>query len=291
MKKVIFKGCGVALVTPFVEEGIDFDKVEELIRFHIEEGTDALIMAGTTGESSTLSDEEYRALLNFAVKKVKGRIPVIAGSGSNNTNRAIEKSKWAQEAGCDGVLLVTPYYNKATQKGLYDHFKKIAESITIPVILYNVPSRTALNMLPETVQKLSKIENIVGVKECHFAQVGDIINLCEKDFAVYTGEDALILPTLSMGGMGAISVMANIIPKDTHQMIASFFEGNITKSRQLQLKTLDLIKALFIETSPIPIKAAMNLRGTPVGKCRMPLTEIEEKNLDVLRDALKDYYL
>lgn len=291
MKKNIFKGSAVAIITPFTKEGIDFDKLGELIEFQIEEGTAAIVVCGTTGEASTMSREEQKAAIQYTVEKVNKRIPVIAGTGSNNTQHAIALSRFAEQVACDGVLCVTPYYNKTTQKGLYEHFRMIAESITIPMILYNVPARTNLNISPQTVKALSEIENIVGIKECQFSQVGEIVKLCGSDFAVYSGEDANILPLLSMGGMGVISVMANIIPRDTQRITQKFFEGDLKESLSLQLQTLDLIKALFIETSPIPVKAALNLMGFNIGSCRMPLVEMEEGHLKLLKDELRQYKL
>ncbi len=291
MRRPIFTGCGTAIITPFTDDGIDFNKFEELIEFQIKGGADALIVCGTTGEASTMPDEEHKSVIKFAVDKVNKRVPVIAGTGSNDTHHAIDLSKYAEEAGADAILTVTPYYNKTTQKGLYEHFKAIANSIKIPAILYNVPSRTNLNINPETVKALSEIENIVGIKECNFSQVGDIVNLCGEDFAIYSGEDGAVVPFLSMGGLGVISVMANIIPQDTHNIVAKYLDGNIEEARKLQLKTLNLIKALFIEVSPIPIKAAMNLLGMNVGKCRMPLVEISDKNLELVKSELKNYGL
>jgi 4-hydroxy-tetrahydrodipicolinate synthase len=291
MKKCVFTGSGVAIVTPFTQDGIDFDKLGELIDFQIREKTDAIVICGTTGEASTMPDEEHISVIAYAVKKVNGRVPVIAGTGSNDTRHAIHLTKRAQEVGADAILSVTPYYNKTTQRGLYEHFKVIAESITIPVILYNVPSRTNLNLNPETLQKLSKIDNIVAVKECNLNQVGETINLCGDDFTVYSGEDGLIVPLMSLGGKGIISVMANIIPKDTHDIAASYLAGDLEGARRLQLKTLELIKALFNEVSPIPIKEAMNLMGMQVGKCRMPLVDISDANRDLLVKAMKNYGL
>ena len=279
MRKPIFTGSGVAIVTPFTNEGTDYDKLSELIEYQIKEGTDAIIIVGTTGEASTMYDEEHKAAIKFSVEKVKGRVPVIAGTGSNHTVHAIELSKYAQEVGADAILTVTPYYNKTTQKGLYEHFKLIANSISIPAVLYNVPSRTNLNIAPET------------IKECNLSQVGDTVNLCGEDFTVYSGEDGAIVPFLSMGAKGVISVMANIIPKDTHDIVAKYLAGDVEGSRQLQLKTLDLIKALFAEVSPIPIKAAMNLLGMNVGSCRLPLVDMSDKNLDLLKIELKKYGL
>jgi 4-hydroxy-tetrahydrodipicolinate synthase len=291
MTKPIFTGSGVAIVTPFTDDGIDFNKLGELINYQINEGTDAIIICGTTGEASTMPDEEHKAAIKFAVEKVNKRVPVIAGTGSNDTRHAIELSKYAEEAGADAILSVTPYYNKTSQRGLVEHFKVIANSIKIPVILYNVPSRTNLNISPETVKTLSEIDNIVAIKECNINQVGDIINLCKDKITVYSGNDDLVVPLLSMGGKGVISVMANIIPKDTHDMVEKFLSGDVEGSKDLQLKTLDLIKALFIDVSPIPVKAAMNLLGMNVGSCRMPLIDMTDKNLEILKDSMKEYGL
>lgn len=291
MRKPLFVGAGVAIVTPFTDDGVNYEKLEELIEFQIKEDIDSIIICGTTGEASTMPDEEHKAVIKFAVEKVKGRVPVIAGAGSNDTRHAIELSQYAESVGADGILSVTPYYNKTTQRGLYEHFKAIAESIKIPVIIYNVPSRTNLNINPETLKNLSEIENIVGIKECNFSQVGEVINLCGEDFAVYSGEDANTLPVLAFGGKGVISVMANIIPKDTHDMVMKFLNGDIEGSRKIQLKTLSLIKALFIEVNPIPVKTAMNLLGMNVGKCRLPLVEMSEKNVEILKAELIKYGL
>ncbi len=291
MTKPIFTGSGVAIVTPFTNDGIDFDKLGELIEFQISEGTDAIVICGTTGEASTMPDDEHKSAIKFAVEKVNKRVPVIAGTGSNDTRHAIELSKYAEEAGADAILSVTPYYNKTSQRGLVEHFKAVANSINIPVILYNVPSRTNLNINPETVKTLSEIDNIVAIKECNINQVGEIINLCGDKITVYSGNDDLVVPLLSLGGKGVISVMANIIPKDTHDMVAKYLSGDIEGSRRIQLKTLNLIKALFIDVSPIPVKAAMNLMGMNVGSCRMPLIDMTEKNLEILKKSMEEYGL
>lgn len=291
MRKPIFTGSAPAIVTPFTDKGVDYQAFAKLIEFQINGGSDALVVCGTTGEASTMPDDEHLEVIKFAVNAVKGRIPVIAGTGSNDTYHGIELSKAAEAVGADALLHVTPYYNKATQKGLYQHFKLIADSVKIPIVLYNVPSRTSMNMNPETVKALSAIENIVAVKECNLGQVGDIVNLCGEDFAVYSGDDNAILPVLSLGGKGVISVMANIIPQDTHDMVMRFFRGDIDGAIKLQLKTLNLIKAIFIEVNPIPIKAAVNLLGFQAGQCRLPLTEIEDKNLEILRAEMKAYGL
>ncbi|TYQ13266.1 UNVERIFIED_CONTAM: 4-hydroxy-tetrahydrodipicolinate synthase [Acetivibrio alkalicellulosi] len=291
MRKPIFEGSGVAIITPFNDNGVDFEKLGELIEFQIKEGTDALIICGTTGEASTMPDDEHKSVIKYAVDKVNGRIPVIAGTGSNDTRHAIDLSKYAQEVGADAILSVTPYYNKTNQKGLYQHFKMIAESIKIPVVLYNVPGRTNLNIAPETVKALSEIENIVAIKECNINQVGEIINICKDGFTVYSGDDNLAVPMLSLGGKGVISVMANIIPATTHDMIVKYLEGDVEGSRKIQLKYLSLIDALFSDVSPIPLKAAMNLMGMNVGKCRLPLVELSEDKLKSLKDVLQNYKL
>lgn len=291
MKKPIFTGSAVAIITPFTDSGVDFEKLEELIEFQIKENTDALVICGTTGEASTMPDDEHKAVIKFAVEKVNKRIPVIAGTGSNDTKHAVALTQYAESVGADAVLSVTPYYNKTTQKGLYQHFKIIADSVKIPVMLYNVPSRTNLNIDPQTVKALSEIENITAIKECNLNQVGDIINLCGDNITVYSGNDDQVLPLLALGGKGVVSVMANIIPKDTHNLVAKFLEGDIAESRKIQLKYLDLIKALFVEVSPIPVKAAMNLMGMNVGSCRLPLVDMSEKNLNYLKDTLKKYDL
>lgn len=289
MKKCIFTGSGVAIVTPFTEDGVDYEKLGELLEFQIKGGTDAIVICGTTGEASTMPDDEHIAVIEYAVKKVNGRLPVIAGTGSNDTHHAIRLSKRAEEVGSDAILSVTPYYNKTTQRGLYEHFRVIAENISIPMILYNVPSRTNLNINPETIKKLAEIDNIIGIKECNQNQAGEILNLCGSDFTIYSGEDALIVPFMSLGGKGVISVMANIIPQDTHDIAARFLAGDTAGSRQLQLKALELIRALFIEVSPIPIKEAMNIAGMNVGRCRLPLVNMDDKNKDILIKAMRNY--
>ncbi|HIV02035.1 MAG TPA: 4-hydroxy-tetrahydrodipicolinate synthase [Candidatus Aphodoplasma excrementigallinarum] len=292
MKKPLFTGSGVALVTPFTKEGVDYDKLGELIEFHIANSTDAIIICGTTGEASTMPDAEHKEAIRYTVEKTAGRIPVIAGTGSNDTPHAIELSKYAQEAGCDGILVVTPYYNKTTQKGLYLHFKAIADSVDIPIILYNVPGRTKLSIALDTLEKLAKIDNIVAIKEAS----GDIAYLSHvaarvPELAIYSGNDDMVIPTLSVGGLGVISVAANIIPKDMHEMCQLYFDGKGKEAAQMQLRALDLIDKLFIEVNPIPIKNAMNMLGFAVGDLRMPLCDLEEKNVPVVKQALLDYGL
>lgn len=290
-KPILFTGSAVAIITPFKNDAIDYDKLAELIEFQISNESDAIVICGTTGEVSTLPDEDHIAAIKFTVDRVGKRVPVIAGTGSNYTSHGIELTKAAEEAGADGILSVTPYYNKTTQKGLYEHYKAIAASIKIPIILYNVPGRTGLNLNPETVRDLAQLDNIVAIKECNMAQVGDVINLCGEDFTLYSGDDGMVIPMMALGGKGVISTTANLIPKDFHQMTAAWLDGDIEKARKMQLRSLDLVKALFIEVSPIPIKAAMNLLGMDVGICRMPLVEMGDKNLSVLKQSMQDYGL
>ena len=291
MNKTLFTGSGVAIVTPFTDDGIDYEKLGELIEFQINEKTDAIIICGTTGEASTMPDEEHKSAIKYTVEKVSGRIPVIAGTGSNDTIHCIELSKYAEEVGADGLLLVTPYYNKTTQKGLIQHFTMVADAVSIPIILYNVPGRTGMNITPETLKVLSKIPNIVGIKEAsgNISQVAQMAALCGDDIDIYTGNDDMIVPVLSLGGKGVISVVANIAPKDTHNIVEKYLSGDVVGSKELQLQMLDLINALFIEVNPIPVKTAMNLLGYNVGKLRMPLTDMSEKNLAFLKEALSKY--
>jgi 4-hydroxy-tetrahydrodipicolinate synthase len=291
VKHPIFKGSCVALVTPFTDDGVNYEKLEELIEWQIEQGTDAILICGTTGEASTMPDPEHKAVIRFAVEKINGRVHVMAGTGSNDTKHAIELSKYAQSVGADSILSVTPYYNKTTQEGLYRHFKAIAEAVSIPVVLYNVPSRTNLNINPETLKRLSEIENIAAIKECNLGQVAKTRMLCGDNLIIYSGEDGNVVPLMALGGYGVISVMANIIPADTHKMAAAFLEGDLETSRQIQIKTINLVDALFCEVNPIPVKAAMNLMGMNVGKCRMPLVDISAKGLETVRSALIEYGL
>ncbi len=289
MKKPLFTGSAVALVTPFKENGVDYDKFSELIEYHIENGTDALVVCATTGESSTMPDPEHMAALKFASEKAKGRITLIAGTGSNDTIHAIALSTYAESVGYDGLLVVTPYYNKATQKGLYLHFKAIAESVKIPIILYNIPGRTGCAISIDTFKKLAEIPNIIGVKEAtgDLALAGQIA-AC-TDLVLYSGNDDVILPMMALGGKGVISVVANILPKETHEVCQKFLDGDIEGSRKEYLKMIELINALFIEVNPIPVKAAMNVLGFNVGKCRMPLCDMEDKNFATLKQVMKNY--
>ncbi|GAA0700038.1 4-hydroxy-tetrahydrodipicolinate synthase [Paraclostridium ghonii] len=288
---MLFKGSGVALVTPFNEDGVDFKKLGELIEYHIENKTDALIVCGTTGESTTMSDKEQFEVIDFSVKKVNKRIPVIAGTGSNNTMHSVHLSQEAEKLGVDGLLVITPYYNKTNQRGLKLHFETIAASTKLPIILYNVPGRTGVNIKPSVIAELANIENIVAVKEASgdIAQIAEIARLVPEGFAIYSGNDDSILPLLSLGGVGVISVVANICPKETHDLVEKFLNGDVKGSRELQLGMKSLIDKLFIEVNPIPIKTAMNLLGFEVGDLRLPLAPMEDSNLKTLRDELVNY--
>lgn len=291
----IFKGAGVAIVTPMKENlDINYDKLDELIEEQIKGGTDAIIICGTTGESATLSEKEHMDAIRFAIERTNKRIPVVAGTGSNSTATAVQLSKEAAEAGADGILLVTPYYNKATQNGLFQHYKTIAEKAKVPAILYNVPSRTGCNLAPATVAKLVKeSEYIVGLKEASgdLSQVADLMYLCDGKLDLYSGNDDQIVPLLAMGGVGVISVLSNIAPKETHDIVDLFLKGEVQASYKLQLKVLPLVRGLFSEVNPIPVKAALNLMGKEVGTLRMPLTEMEEGHKAVLAQAMKEFGL
>lgn len=291
MKKVIFKGCGTAIITPFTEDGVNFEEFRKMIEFQISEGIDSIIVCGTTGESSTMTTEEKKETIKFAIDVVAKRIPVIAGTGGNCTKSAIEMSKYAESVGADAVLVVTPYYNKTTQSGLIAHYKAIAESISIPVVLYNVPSRTGLNITPATCLELSKIDNIVAIKEAsgNISQVAEIANLCRDNLAIYSGNDDQVLPVLSLGGLGVISVVSHLIPKDMHNMVEKFFNGNIKEATTLQLDTLKLTSALFSEVNPIPVKAACNMMGFNVGTPRLPLIEMSDAGKERLKAEIINY--
>lgn len=290
----IFKGAGVAIVTPMYEDGtVNYDKLAEILEEQIASGTDAIIICGTTGESSTLTMEEHSDVIRFAVEKVAKRIPVIAGTGSNCTNTAIFLSQEAEKAGADGLLLVTPYYNKATQSGLIAHYTKIAESVSLPIILYNVPSRTGCNILPETAVALVRnVKNIVGIKEAsgNISQVAKLMSLASDiELDLYSGNDDQIVPLMALGGCGVISVLSNVAPRQTHEIVASWLAGDVKKSCALQLQAIELIDALFCEVNPIPVKTAMNLMGKEVGPLRMPLSPMAEANVERLSKAMKDY--
>ena len=288
----IFKGAGVALVTPFHEdESVNYEALESLIEMQIEGQTDAIIVCGTTGEPSTMTEEERTSVIKFVVEKVNKRVPVIAGTGGNNTRSSVEASKRAEELGADGLLVVTPYYNKATQKGLYLHYKAIADAVNIPIIMYNVPSRTGLNILPETAVRIAReCPNVVGIKEAsgNISQVATLAALSKGVLDIYSGNDDQIVPILSLGGIGVISVLSNIAPKDTHDMVMEYLEGDRNRALELQLKYIDVISALFCEVNPIPVKAALNLMGKNAGVLRLPLTEMSEKNKAVLEKAMSE---
>lgn len=289
----IFEGAGVALVTPFKANGdVNYDKLEEILEEQIAGGTDAIVICGTTGETSTMSPEEHLSVIKYGCEVVKGRIPVVAGTGSNCTREAVYMSQKAEEAGADGVLLVTPYYNKATQNGLIAHFTTIAEAIKIPALLYHIPGRTGVTMKPETIVSLCKnVPNIVGVKEAsgNFSSIATMMNMADGCIDVYSGNDDQIVPLLSMGGKGVISVLSNVAPKQTHDICQKFFDGDVKGSLQMQLDAIPLISALFSEVNPIPVKAAMNMMGKEVGPLRLPLTEMEDAHKEVLKQAMKSY--
>ena len=291
MKKVLFTGCGTAIVTPFTEDGINYEEFQKLIEYQIEGHADAIIVCGTTGESSTMTLEEKKECIKFVVDTVNKRIPVIAGTGGNNTAAAISLSKYAESVGADGVLVVTPYYNKTTQAGLIEHYKAIAKSISIPIILYNVPSRTGLNINPETAYELSKVDNIVAIKEAsgNISQIAKIAHLCQDNLQIYSGNDDQIVPILSLGGIGVISVLSNIYPKYTHEIVENYLNGNVNKSLDMQLSALPLIEALFSEVNPIPVKEALNMKGFNFGIPRLPLVKITEPNRLVLKNKMKEF--
>lgn len=293
MKKIIFKGCGTAIVTPFNENGVNFEEFGRLIEDQISGNVDALIVCGTTGESSTMTLEERKETITYAIKKVNGRVPVIAGTGGNCTSQVIEFTKWAESAGVDGALIVTPYYNKTTQAGLIAHYQAIAKETTLPIILYSVPGRTGVNILPATCKELSKIENIVAIKEAsgNLSQVAEIANLCKDDLNIYSGNDDQITPVLSVGGIGVISVLSNVAPKYTHDIVENFFNGNVKDAISSQINAVSLVNALFCEVNPIPVKAGLNMLGFDCGLPRLPLIEMSEKNKDKLKNELVQFGL
>lgn len=288
MKKILFKGCGTAISTPFDENGVNLKEFERLIEDQIQNKVDAIIVCGTTGESSTMTTEEKKLTIECAVKVSNGRVPIIAGTGGNNTKQVIENSKLAESLGVDGLLIVTPYYNKCTQAGLIEHYKIIANSVTLPIILYSVQSRTGVNIEPKTCLELSKIENIVAIKEAsgNLSQVAEIAHLCGDNLHIYSGNDDQVLPVLSLGGLGVISVLSNVKPEYTHNMVQNFFDGNIEEATKMQLDALPLIKALFSEVNPIPVKAALNMQGYDFGIPRLPLTPMSEGKMEILKKEL-----
>ena len=289
----IYKGSGVALVTPFDENyQVDYGQLRKLVDFHVEHKTDAIIVCGTSGESATMSVEEHLECIEVVAEQANGRIPVIAGTGSNDTMTAIELSKEAEKCGVDGLLMVTPYYNKCTQGGLFKHYEKVSEAIDTPIIVYNVPSRTGCNILPATAVKMAKeIKNVVAIKEAsgNISQVAELAHLADGCIDIYSGNDDQILPLMSLGGIGVISVTANIIPDDTHDLCQKFFDGDVQGSLELQLKAIDLCKALFCEVNPIPVKKATELMGLTNGVVRLPLTEMEPQNAEKLIKAMREY--
>ena len=293
MKKIIFKGCGTAIVTPFTEEGVNFEEFGRLIEDQIKNKVDSIIVCGTTGEASTMTLEEKKEVIKFAVEKVAKRIPVIAGTGGNCTKSVIEMTKYAESIGVDGALIVTPYYNKTTQDGLIAHYKVVAESTSLPIIIYSVPGRTGVNILPSTCLELSKIENIVAIKEAsgNLSQVAEIASLCRDNLNIYSGNDDQILPVLSVGGIGVISVLSNIVPKYTYEMIEKYENGNIKDATKMQLDAIKLINALFCEVNPIPVKEALNMLGWNMGDPRLPLVKLSNKGKVQMEDALKDFGL
>lgn len=293
MKQIIFKGCGTAIVTPFNESGVNFEEFRRLIEFQIANKADSIIVCGTTGESSTMTLDERKETIKFAVDIVAKRIPVIAGTGSNCTAQVIEFTKWAESIGVDGALIVTPYYNKTTQQGLIAHYKAIAESTNLPIILYSVPSRTGVNINPQTCKALSEISNIVAIKEAsgNLSQIAEIKNLCGDDLQIYSGNDDQITPILSVGGIGVISVLSNVAPEYTHNIVSDFENGNIASSIEAQIKAIPLVKALFSEINPIPVKSALNMLEFNVGIPRLPLIEMSETGKEKLKRELINFGL
>ena len=289
----VFKGAAVAIVTPMFENGeVNYPKLGEIIEYQIAHKTDAIVICGTTGEASTLSHEEHIEVIDYCVKKVAKRVPVIAGTGSNSTETAIYLSQEAEKSGADALLVVTPYYNKATQKGLIAHYKAVAESVELPIIMYNVPGRTGCNIAPATAATLVKeVKNIVGIKEAsgNISQVAKLMSLCGDEMELYSGNDDQIVPILSLGGLGVISVLSNVAPEETHDIVARYLDGDVKGSMELQLKAIPLVDQLFCEVNPIPVKAGVNLMGFEVGPLRMPLTEMEDANKENLKAAMKDF--
>ena len=293
MKKIIFKGCGTAIVTPFTEDGVNFEEFGRLIEDQIKNKVDSIIVCGTTGEASTMTLEEKKETIKFAVEKVAGRIPVIAGTGGNCTRSVIEMTEYAESIGVDGALIVTPYYNKCTQDGLLAHYKAIAEKTKLPIIVYSVPGRTGVNILPKTCLELSKIENIVAIKEAsgNLSQVAEIASLCGDNLNIYSGNDDQILPVLSLGGIGVISVLSNVAPEYTHNMVYNFFDGNTKQATSMQLNAIELVNALFCEVNPIPVKEALNMLGWNMGNPRLPLTKLSDNGIKQMENALKIFGL
>ncbi len=288
MKKILFKGCGTAIATPFDENGVNVKEFERLIENQIQNNVDAIIVCGTTGESATMTHDEKKSAIECAIKTSNGRVPIIVGTGGNNTKQVIENSKFAESFGADGLLIVTPYYNKCTQNGLVEHYKVIAQSVNLPIILYSVPSRTGVNIEPKTCLELSKIPNIVAIKEAsgNLSQIAQIANLCRDNLQIYSGNDDQVLPVLSLGGIGVISVLSNVMPKYTHDMVQNFLDGNVSTATKMQLDAIPLINSLFSEVNPIPVKAALNMIGYDFGIPRLPLTKMTAEKEEVLKQKL-----
>lgn len=289
----IFEGSGVALITPFTETGVDYDKLKEILEWHVKEGTDSIIICGTTGEATTMTLDEKKEVIKFTVDTINERIPVIAGTGSNNTKASIEMSKYAESVGVSAVLVITPYYNKTNHKGLLKHFEAINNAINIPIILYNVPSRTGMNITPSTLKELSTLKNVVAIKEASgdLSQVAKMAEICGNTIDIYSGNDDQIIPIMSLGGKGVISVLANVIPNETHKMTKMYLEGKCHEASKMQLEYLNLANSLFLETNPIPVKTALNLMGLEVGPLRLPLYEMDDALKNQLEDTLKKYKL
>ena len=293
MKELLFEGCGTAIATPFTKDGVNFEEFKKLLEDQIKNNVDAIIVCGTTGESSTMTKEERKQTIKFAIDTVNKRTKVIAGTGSNNTTDAIEMSKYAKEVGADGILVVTPYYNKTTQKGLIMHYTEIAKSVDIPIILYSVPSRTGVNILPETCLELSKVKNIVAIKEAsgNISQIAQIASLCRDNLYIYSGNDDQIVPVLSLGGKGVISVLSNVMPQYTHDLVRKYLDGQVKEACKMQLEVLDLIDSLFSEVNPIPVKHALNLMGYNYGTPRLPLIELSDSNKEKMKQIMKKHGL
>lgn len=290
----IFKGSCVAIITPFTNDNkVNYNKLKELIEWHIQEGTDSILICGTTGEATTMTKEEKQNAIKFTVETVNKRVPVIAGTGTNNTAASIEMSLFAEEVGVDGLLVITPYYNKTSNKGLMKHFEAINNAVKTPIILYNVPSRTNMNITPSQLLELSKLENVVAIKEAsgNISQIAEMKALCGDTIDIYSGNDDQIIPVLSLGGIGVISVLANVIPKETHNMVMEYLNGNINEALKIQLENLELANNLFIETNPIPVKTALNLMGKDVGELRLPLCDMDINNEKTLTKTLEKYKL
>ena len=293
MKEIIFKGCGTAIATPFTENGVNFEEFGKLIEFQIQNKVDSIIVCGTTGEAATMTLDERKETIQYAIQKVNKRVPVIVGTGSNCTAQAVEMTKFAESIGADGALVVTPYYNKTTQEGLILHYQTIAEATKLPIILYSVPSRTGVNILPETCKKLSEIANIVAIKEAsgNISQIAEIASLCGDNLNIYSGNDDQIVPILSLGGIGVISVISNIMPEYTHNITEKFFMGDMKQARKMQLEAIHLIKALFSEVNPIPVKKALNLMGYDYGEPRLPLVPMSSEKSEKLKEEMKKFDL